>query len=140
MTIETPVQEPVEEVVEPVEEADAEPTEEPADDAETFPRDYVEKLRTENAKYRQRASDRDEIAKRLHSALVAATGRLADADDLPFDDAHLGDSQALTDALDALLERKPHLASRKPVGSIGQGASAPATSVDLGGILRSNAS
>lgn len=115
-------------------------TPEPADDAETFPRDYVLKLRDENAKYRQRAADRDEIAAKLHTALVQATGRLQDASDLPFDQTHLDDPQALTAALDALLTAKPHLATRKPMGSIGQGVSGASDTFSLAGALRSNAS
>lgn len=110
------------------------------DDADTFPRAYVDKLRKEAADARVKAKDRDDIAARLHTSLVAASGRLADPSDLPFDEAHLSDPDALTAALDELLARKPHLASRRPVGSIGQGATAPADSVNLAGILRQNAS
>lgn len=109
------------------------------DDAETFPREYVEKLRKENADARVKAKRADDLAARLHTALVAATGRLADPSDLEFDDAHLEDADALNAAVDALLARKPHLASRRPVGSIGQGATTPADSVSLAGILRHNA-
>lgn len=118
------------------------PTENEAapDDAETFPRDYVVKLRDENAKYRQRAADRDEIATRLHTALVAATGRLADPTDLAFADEHLSDPEVLTAAVDALLQAKPHLASRKPSGDIGQGVSAVADTFSLSGLLKNNAS
>lgn len=106
---------------------------------ETFPREYVEKLRKENADARVKAKRADDLAARLHTALVAATGRLADPSDLEFDDAHLDDPNALNAAVDALLARKPHLASRRPVGSIGQGATTPADSVSLAGILRHNA-
>ena len=114
-------------------------TDAPEDDAETFPREYVEKLRKENADARVKAKRADDLAERLHTALVAATGRLADPSDLPFDDAHLEDADALNAAVDALLARKPHLASRRPVGAIGQGATSPADRVSLAGILRSNA-
>ena len=99
----------------------AEDTTDDQPDAETFPRSVVEKLRQENGRYRQRAQQADAYAQRLHTALVAATGRLADPADLPFDAEHLDDAEALTAALDALLADKPHLASRKPVGDIGQG-------------------
>lgn len=109
-------------------------------EAETFPREYVEKLRKENADARVKAKRADDLAARLHTALVAATGRLADPSDLEFDDAHLDDADALNAAVDELLARKPHLASRRPVGAIGQGATSSATSVDLAGILRQNAS
>jgi len=126
----TELQEVVEELPDP----------EVPEDAETFPRDYVLKLRDENAKYRQRAADRDEIAAKLHTALVQATGRLQDASDLPFDQTHLDDPDALTAALDALLTAKPHLATRKPSGSIGQGVSGVSDTFSLAGALRSNAS
>lgn len=121
--------------------APAEPADERTvdDDADTFPRAYVDKLRKEAADARVKAKDRDEIAARLHTSLVAASGRLADPSDLPFDEAHLSDPDALTAALDELLARKPHLASRRPVGDIGQGVSAVTSSVDLAGILRANA-
>lgn len=114
------------------------PTDGP-DDAETFPRPYVEQLRKENQTYRDRAKRADDLAHRLHGHMVAATGRLADPSDLPFDDAHLDDPDALTAALDDLLARKPHLASRRPVGSIGQGAAPTSETVDLAAILRAGA-
>ncbi|MGH3642538.1 MAG: hypothetical protein ACRDUX_26320 [Mycobacterium sp.] len=91
------------------------------DAAETFPREYVEKLRGQNAKYRDRAKVADAYATRLHNELVKSTGRLADPTDLPFDAEHLDDAEALAAAIDDLLARKPHLASRKPSGDIGQG-------------------
>lgn len=81
----------------------------------------MEKLRKENARYREQARNADAHAQRLHAELVRATGRLADPSDLPFDPAHLDDPAALAEAIDALLARKPHLASRKPTGDIGQG-------------------
>jgi hypothetical protein len=104
------------------------PTRESADDEdqgdeepESFPREVVEKLRHENAKYRQRAQQADTLARRLHTELVRATGRLADPTDLEFDEEHLDDPDALTSAIGDLLDRKPHLASRRPVGDVGQG-------------------
>ena len=112
---------------------------EPQEDEDTFPRDYVEKLRDENAKYRQRAARADDLAHRLHTALVTATGKLQDPGDLPFDEDHLDDPEALAAAVDDLLARKPHLASRKPVGNIGQGASGSTSTVDLAGLLRARA-
>ncbi|TXI63104.1 MAG: hypothetical protein E6Q55_11090 [Mycolicibacterium mageritense] len=88
---------------------------------DSFSRTYVEKLRRENAGYRERAQRADELAARLHTALVSATGRLADPTDLPFDAAHLDDSDVLSAAIDELLTRKPHLATRRPFGDVGQG-------------------
>ena len=113
---------------------------EPADDAETFPREYVERLRREAAGHRERAQRADTYGQRLHVQLVAATGRLADPTDLPYDESHLDDADALTAAVDELLARKPHLASRRPTGDVGQGVSAIADSVDLAGLLRARAS
>lgn len=107
---------------------------------ETFPRSYVEKLRKENAGYRERAQRSDDLAQRLHTALVTATGKLADATDLPFTEEHLEDPEALNRAIQSLLTDKPHLASRKPRGSIGQGATGAADTVDLAGLLRARAS
>ena len=112
------------------------------DNAETdsFPRRYVEQLRTENAKYRDRAKRADTLAQALYVARVAALGRLADPTDLPYDEDLLDAADALTAAVDALLARKPHLASRRPTGSIGQGeATVSGDGVDLAAILRTNA-
>jgi hypothetical protein len=53
---------------------------------------------------------------------MRASGRLADPTDLPYSEDHLTEPGALAAAIDDLLQRKPHLASRKPVGEIGQGA------------------
>ena len=90
-------------------------------DPDTFPRQVVEDLRQENGRYRQRAQRADDLAKRLHTELVRATGRLADPTDLAFDEAHLEEGDSLSLAIDELLERKPHLATRRPSGDIGQG-------------------
>ena len=106
---------------------------------DTFPREYVEKLRKEAAGHRERAKRSDDLAQRLHTALVEATGRLADPRDLPFDESHLDDAGALSEAIDAVLADKPHLATRKPMGNIGQGVSPVSETVSLGGLLRSGA-
>lgn len=110
------------------------------DDPETFPREYVQQLRKESAGYRERAQQTDQLAERLHTALVAATGRLQDASDLPFDQAHLDDADMLSAAIDELLERKPHLKSRRVVGDVGQGAGGvKAGDVNLAELLRARA-
>lgn len=136
-------QEPQEQI-----ESDAPEVEETADvddsstdneDPDTFPRDYVEKLRDENAKYRQRAQKADDLAKRLHNALVTASGRLQDASDLPYEESHLDDPEALETAISELLAKKPHLGSRKPAGNIGQGVSRSTDAVDLAAMLRARA-
>lgn len=114
--------------------------ERPDDSEDTFSRSYVEKLRQEAAGYRVRAQRTAELEERLHRALVAATGRLADPTDLDFDAAHLDDEDALNAALDDLLTRKPHLAPRRPRGDVGQGVSSASTAtVNLAEILRMNA-
>ncbi|WP_338856624.1 hypothetical protein WDY80_02290 [Gordonia hongkongensis] len=104
------------------------------EEPDTFPRSYVEQLRQENGKYRQRAQRADELANRLHRALVEQTGRLQDPSDLPFDEDHLeGDN--LTAAIDELLAKKPHLAARRVAGDVGQGASVGKGDVSLLGLL-----
>lgn len=114
-----------------------EPDADAAEEPDTFPRDVVEKLRQENGRYRQRAKQADTLAQRLHTELVRATGRLADPTDLPFDESHLDDPDALAAAVDDLLDRKPHLASRRPSGDIGQGQRGPASAgFSLLGLLK----
>ena len=114
---------------------------EPEEGGDTFPRAYVEKLRAESAKHRQRASRADEYAAALWEARVAASGRLADPTDLPMPEGTDPlDVDAVTGAVEDLLARKPHLASRVPRGDIGQGAAATPEAVDLAAILRAGAS
>ena len=109
-------------------------------DAETFPRAYVEKLRQEAAEARVRAKKADDLARELFTARVAATGRLADPNDLPFDDALLADMPALEAAIDELVAQHPHYAARRPRGDVGQGATgSDAGTVDLAGLLRARA-
>ncbi|MGB0972986.1 MAG: hypothetical protein ACPGVG_18830, partial [Mycobacterium sp.] len=120
--------------------SDLKSEQDPAEDADTFPREYVERLRRESQNYRERAAKGDTYAQRLHTELVRATGRLADATDLPFDADHLDDPDTLAAAIDALIARKPHLASRQPAGDIGQGpVSGNGSGVDLAAILRQKA-
>lgn len=115
-------------------------TDPPEEDGDTFDRAYVERLRDESARYRQRAGTADTLAAALWAERVTATGRLADPTDLPMPtDADPLDGDALTAAVDDLLTRKPHLASRRPTGDVGQGASGQADTVDLAGILRAGA-
>ncbi len=110
------------------------------DEPDTFPRSYVEQLRAESQRYRERGKRADELARRLHTELVRATGRLADPTDLPFDAAHLDDAETLSAAIDDLLTRKPHMATRRPFGNIGQGPmSVASANFDLAAILRQRA-
>lgn len=119
---------------------DAQDAQDAQEEPETFPRSYVERLRDESAKYRQRAQRADDLAAALWAARVAATGRLADPTDLAMpEDADPLDADAVDAAVDDLLTRKPHLASRRPRGDVGQGQGGASTSVDLAGLLRSRA-
>src|ERR1700739_1432870 len=112
--------------------AETQPTEEATEtpdvetEPESFDREYVSKLRTENAKWRTRAQQTDELGRRLHAELVKATGGLADPADRAYDEKHLSAPDKLPQAIDSLLEAKPHFKSRKPVGDIGQGNRGPA--------------
>lgn len=107
----------VEPAEEPVSEGD--PNETPEGD--TFPRKYVEDLRKENAKYRERAQESEKIAQRLQAALVSLDGRLADPEDLPFDWAYIEDPEALAAAIADLIARKPGLKAQQLSGDAGQG-------------------
>ncbi len=112
---------------------------------ETFPREYVERLRRENAEARVGAKRSEALAARLVAALAAQTGRLADASDLPYsddllDDEGLPDGEKVRAAVADLIERKPHLASTRPVGDVGQGVRGDTTpTVSLADLLRSGA-
>lgn len=106
-----------------------EPTEQPEKVEDTFPREYVEELRQENAKYRTRAQRVDELTNDLFIARVKLDGRLQDPTDLAFNEELL--DGGLEDAITALLEDKPHLASRKVTGDIGAGKRGTHNEFDL---------
>lgn len=108
------------------------------DSNETFDRKYVEKLRKESAKYRERAGKADELSQRLHAALVAADGRLADPSDLEFNETHLEDPEALAAAVADLIGRKPGLRAQQLGGDVGAGkrGSTPKPPMDLLSIMR----
>lgn len=106
------------------------------DEPETFPREYVEKLRKEAADNRAKAKRVDELAERLFRHQVAATGLLQDANDLPFDSSLLDDTDGLQTAIEALLATHPHYAKRTPRGTVGQGSTASAPAVSLVDMLR----
>ena len=118
-------------------ETQSDPSESPEPD--TFPREYVENLRQENARYRTEAKTAETLGARLHTELVRATGKLADPTDLPFDVEHLEDADKLAAAVDALIVSKPHLKARRIVGTVGQGESGAVSSVSLLGMLRDRA-
>lgn len=115
----------------------------PEGEQDTFPREYVEQLRAEAAEARvkrKEASERLEgYARELFTARVAALGKLADPNDLPFNADLLEDHAALERAVDDLLQAKPHYAARTPRGDVGQGTTGASSTVDLAGLLRSAA-
>ena len=124
---------------------DEEPQEETPDETadeepQTYSRAVVDELRAESAKYRQRAREAearaDELGKQLHTALVAATGKLQDPSDLPYAAEHLESAEALSAAVDELLDAKPHLRSRVAKGDIGIGQKGTAETFSLLDALR----
>lgn len=92
---------------------------------DTFPPSYVEELRKESAKHRDRARQAEEradaLARQLHGELVRATDRLENPADLAYDAEHLDDPEKLKAALDALLSDRPYFRKRKVAGDAGQG-------------------
>ena len=108
----------------------------PISEPDTFPREYVEQLRKEAAEARVKAKKADDYARALFHSRVAALGRLADPDDLPFDPDILDDLPALEAAVEDLIGRRPHLAARTPRGDIGQGTTTHTTDIDLAALLR----
>lgn len=111
-------QEPVETVEENQElQADQEQDEQ----QQTFDRAYVEKLRKESANYRDKAKRAQELEQRLHNALVAKDGRLADPADLEFDPDHLDNPEALSNAISNLVAKKPGLRAQRLSGDVGAG-------------------
>ncbi len=111
---------------------------------ETFDREYVQKLRDEAAGHRVKAKRTDALNARLATAQAALTGKLADPTDLPFtddllDEDGLVDEDKVRAAVDALIERKPHLAARRPTGNVGQGARPETPEIGLADLLRRGA-
>ena len=111
-------QEPLETVEEAQElQADQEQDEQ----QQTFDRAYVEKLRKESANYRDKAKRAQELEQRLHDALVAKDGRLADPADLEFNPEHLDNPEALSNAISNLVAKKPGLRAQRLSGDVGAG-------------------
>ena len=101
---------------------------------------YVSKLRQEAADNRVKAKRADDLARQVVRAMARADGRLIDADDLAFDVAFIDDdgmvaSDRVVAAIDKLVERKPHLAARRPTGQMAQGARPEPERVSLLGLL-----
>ncbi|MBB2992361.1 hypothetical protein FHR72_003860 [Mycolicibacterium iranicum] len=101
-------------------------------DGDSFPRSYVEQLRTEAKTNRQRAEAAEQTLDRVQRALftsqVRATGKLADPTDLEYNEELLNDDDALTTAIDELLKKRPHYAAKKiKGGDVGQGVTGKQT-------------
>lgn len=102
------------------------PGEASGEEQDTFPRDYVEKLRKESADYRTRAQRAEEAEKRLHDLAVAqaVSGILVRADELhwreEFADADgWPDHDKIRAAAEELVAQRPYLG--RPSGDVGQG-------------------
>ena len=92
-------------------------------EGDTFPREYVTRLRDQNATYRKRSRDMETRAVRAEHALfterVRGLGILADPADLPFSEDLLADPDALAAAVDDLVKAKPHLRRRGTAQGVG---------------------
>lgn len=92
------------------------------EDGDTFPRDYVEGLRRESAGYREKAkaaeARADELARALFTAQVAATGKVENPAEIPFDAAIVDDIDAINAIVDAAITTRPYIKARTfaPVG------------------------
>lgn len=98
----------------------------------------IRSLRDESAAGRVASRERDALSRRVVRQAVAATGKLADPDDLPYSGDYVNDPAALSAAIDDLLTRRPHYASRRPTGDVGQGVrgDSGAAGASLADILR----
>jgi len=119
-------------------------SESPQDAEPTFDPAYIAQLRQEAAEGRVKAKRADALARQAVRAIVKGDGRLIDADDLAFDaqfldDDGLVDAEKVTAAIDSLVERKPHLAARRPSSEIPQGAQPMAGQVSLLDLLQGRA-
>lgn len=142
----TGIDEPATEPTEPGEpqaaepEPDAEPDradDDPDEDNDTFPREYVERLRRENKTYRDRAREAESTAWR---ALVESTGLVINADEVPRPDGSEITLAAATTAATEAIGARPYIAARRARGNIGQHEGPGASSaVSLSTLLRQGA-
>jgi hypothetical protein len=119
-------------------------SESPQEPEEVFDPAYVAQLRQEAAQGRVKAKRADALARQAVKAIAAGDGRLIDADDLAFDpqfldDDGLVDTDRVTSAIASLIERKPHLAARRPTSAIAQGAQPDPGQVSLLDLLSGRA-
>lgn len=115
------------------------------DDADTFDRTYVEKLRTEAAEHRTSRKDAESALERVTEAYravavaQAVAGLLVDADDLAWSDDYLDadglvDAEKVREAATALIDSKPHLGRVR--GDVGQGFKHVEQDVNLASLIR----
>lgn len=112
---------------------------------ETFPREYVERLRAEAAEHRTKAKRAEEAERRLRELAVAdaVRGILTSPDDLGWEDEYADedgypDPTKIRAAAEELIARKPYLA--RPTGDVGQGRhDEDDASVSLSALLRAGA-
>ncbi len=115
----------------PIEQPEVEAAQVDAEQVDTFSAEYVAQLREESAAHRVKAKRIDSANDRLVAAYAAADGRLVDVEALTFDEALLDgdglvDRAKVADAIAALIEAKPYLASRTPATVLPQGVRADA--------------
>lgn len=108
-------------------------------DDDDLPGGELARARRQAARYRTELRDlegrADELVAELWRARLELDGRLADPDDLPVDPELVDDPDGIRAAVDSLLERKPHLRSRRIRERAGQGEGNPAASVSLAELL-----
>lgn len=120
-------------------------TQQEQDDANTFDRAYVEKLRAEAADHRTSRKDAEERLERVTqeyrtvAVAQAVSGLLVDADDLAWSDDYLTDdglvdAEKVREAATALVVSKPHLGRVR--GEVGQGYKPVSDAVDLASLIR----
>ncbi|KWX22313.1 hypothetical protein AFM11_21000 [Mycolicibacterium wolinskyi] len=117
-----------------------ETTETDQDDSAT-----LAKVRREAKNLRDRAkaaeARADELARELWTARVAATGKLDNPAELPFDAEILDDADAINQAIEAAIAQRPYIKSRKLSGNVGQGQRGESTGPhDFSGLFRRDAS
>ncbi len=115
----------------PIEQPEVEAAQVDPEQVDTFSAEYVAQLREESAAHRVKAKRIDSANDRLVAAYAAADGRLVDVEALTFneallDDDGLVDRAKVADAIAALIEAKPYLASRTPATVLPQGVRADA--------------
>lgn len=123
-TIET-LPEPVE-GAETAQDGPVAPVEATTGDPDTFPAEYVRRLRAEAAEARVKAKIADTANEHLLAAYAANDGRLVDVEALALDDTLIGDDglvdrAKVSERIGELIAAKPHLASRKPTTPLPMG-------------------